>query len=393
MRVRWSLVGALVCGLAAGCGIFPSNTPTVTEEMWVINTPIDRPPPVDPLEVLFNSLTDDQKVGQLLMVALNVDGDVGSLVDLVSKGKVTGVLLLGNGWSLNDVTDTSAALNKQAARQPIGLYIAVDQEGGVVQRLGGSGFSKIPAAKKQGSWSAAKLTTSAQSWAEELASAGVNLNLAPVADTVPASMVKTNKPIGALDRYFSTSPKVVSRQAAAFIEGMKAGGIQTCVKHFPGLGRVTGNTDFSAQGVADNTTKRSDSYVAAFSDAMKAGPDMVMMSLATYTKIDSKRPAVFSAKVINDLLRGELGWEGVVISDALNAAAVKSTSVGKRGVNFIKAGGDIAIFPGAGDLKKAAAGIKKQMEASEDFAAQVDAAVWRVLKAKAAAGLLPFEMP
>ena len=393
MRVRWSLVGALVCGLVAGCGILPGNTPPVTEEVWVVKTPIDRPPPVDPMEVLFESLSVDQKIGQLLMVALDVGGDVDGLVDLVSKGRVTGVLLLGNGWSVTDVSDASAALNKQAARQPVGLYIAVDQEGGVVQRLSGSGFSKIPAAKKQGTWSAAKLTTSARTWAEELRSAGVNLNFAPVADTVPSSMVSTNKPIGVLGRNFSTNPKVVSRQAAAFIEGMKAAGIQTCVKHFPGLGRVTGNTDFSSKGITDGTTKRNDSYVRAFAEAMEAGPDMVMMSLATYSKIDSKRPAVFSPKVINDLLRGELGWEGVVITDALNAAAVKSTAVGKRGVAFIKAGGDIAIIPGVSDLKKAAAGIKNEMEANEDFAAQVDAAVWRVLKAKAAAGLLSSELP
>jgi len=365
----------------------------VTEEVWVVKTPIDRPPPVDPMEVLFESLSVDQKIGQLLMVALDVGGDVDGLVDLVSKGRVTGVLLLGNGWSVTDVSDASAALNKQAARQPVGLYIAVDQEGGVVQRLSGSGFSKIPAAKKQGTWSAAKLTTSARTWAEELRSAGVNLNFAPVADTVPSSMVSTNKPIGVLGRNFSTNPKVVSRQAAAFIEGMKAAGIQTCVKHFPGLGRVTGNTDFSSKGITDGTTKRNDSYVRAFAEAMEAGPDMVMMSLATYSKIDSKRPAVFSPKVINDLLRGELGWEGVVITDALNAAAVKSTAVGKRGVAFIKAGGDIAIIPGVSDLKKAAAGIKNEMEANEDFAAQVDAAVWRVLKAKAAAGLLSSELP
>jgi len=345
-------------------------------------------PPADPLQLAFNGLSLDQKIGELLMVALDRKDDASTLSSLTASGLVTGILLVGNGWTDAEAFDVTTAINSQAATLPIGLYIAVDQEGGKVQRLSGSGFSKIPAASTQGTWPADKLTTNATKWAQQLNAVGVNLNLAPVTDTVPSSMLKTNKPIGVLGRQFGSSAKLVGDQAATYIQAMNAGGVQACVKHFPGLGRITGNTDTATTGVTDKTTKADDSYVGAFKTAIAAGPAMVMISMATYSKIDAKHPAVFSSAVITDLLRGQLGWNGVVISDAMNAATIKSTAVGQRGVEFVKAGGDIAIFMSVADVTKAAAGMKKLAQSDEAFAAQIDAAVMRVLKAKAAAGLL-----
>jgi len=254
--------------------------------------------------------------------------------------------------------------------------------------LSGSGFSKIPSAVKQGTWTSEKLIKQATAWAQQLKAAGINLNLAPVADTVPPSMTKKNEPIGALQREFGSDPVKVGQQAAAFIQGMNAGGVQACAKHFPGLGRITGNTDYTDKGVTDTATTTTDAYLTAFQQAMGAHPAMVMGSLATYSKIDAKQPAVFSSKVITDLLRGQLGWQGVVISDALEGEAIKSVPVTQRGVDFIKAGGDIAILTSVSDVDKAAQGIESLMTIDDAFAAQVNAAVMRVLQAKAAAGLL-----
>jgi len=351
--------------------------------MLVADT-IEHPPSL--VQVIFDGLTLDQKIGQLLMVSLNRSTPVDTLQDLVATGQVTGVLLLDNGWGASAVQDVTAALRQQAGR--IGLYIAVDQEGGKVQRLSGKGFDKIPSASTQGTWPSDKLTESAQAWASQLSAAGVNLNLAPVADTVPASMLHKNKPIGMLSRQFGTNPAVVAEHAAAFIQGMNAGGVQACVKHFPGLGRITGNTDNSTKDITDGTTTRDSDYLQAFRTAMAAGPAMVMMSLATYSKIDAKHPAVFSHTMITDVLRGDLGWDGVVISDALNAAAVKSVPVGQRAVQFIEAGGDIALFATVAEVNQAASALKQRAQSDEAFADLIDASVMRVLKAKAAAGLL-----
>lgn len=353
-------------------------------------TPLSMPESTTPdlAQQVLSNLTVDQKIGQLLMVALTRGNSPSGLADLVSHGETTGVLLLGNGWGNDAVSQAVNALLQQNADQPVGLYITADQEGGKVQRLSGDGFDRIPAATVQGTWTTDDLTTAATKWAQQLSAAGVNLNLAPVTDTVPNSMRASNKPIGALQREFGSDPDLVGAQAAAFIQGMTAGGVQTCPKHFPGLGRVTGNTDFSTVGIVDSTTSRDDALLTAFTAGMAAHPAMVMVSLATYSLIDPDNPAAFSQIIVTQMLRGDLGWDGVVISDSMDAAAVKAIPVAQRGVDFIKAGGDIAIFPGVNDLKTAAAGIKQQIDASPDFAALVDAAVLRVLQAKNAAGLL-----
>jgi len=387
MKARFIVAAALFCGLTAGCAVGPEALPSMPQGTAML-VPETIPPPSDPVQELLDSMTIDQKIGQLLMVSLDRQADVSSLDSLIQKGLVTGVLLLANGWDDAEVLDVSNAIRGQAEAQPIGLYLAVDQEGGNVQRLSGSGFSKIPTAAVQGTWSAAKLTKNATDWALELNAVGVNLDLAPVTDTVPPTMLRTNKPIGALGRQFGTDPKVVSAHSAAFIQGMNDGGVQACIKHFPGLGRITGNTDTSTVGITDDTTKAGDSYVAAFKTAIQAEPAMVMISMATYSQIDAKHPAVFSSAVITGLLRDKIGWNGVVISDAMNAAAVKSTAVGQRGVKFVQAGGDIALFTSVSDVDKAASAMKKLAATDQAFAAQIDAAVARVLTAKAAAGLL-----
>jgi len=161
------------------------------------------------------------------------------------------------------------------------------------------------------------------------------------------------------------------------------------VKHFPGLGRILGNTDFTGTDIDDNVTTWNDPYLQAFSQAIQAHPAMVMVSLATYSQIDPVNQAAFSPIIITQVLRGDLGWDGVVISESLGAAAVKHMPAEDRGVAFIAAGGDIAIFTTTADLQAAASGIKQRMESDPAFATQVDQAVLRVLTAKQQAGLIP----
>jgi beta-N-acetylhexosaminidase len=301
---------------------------------------------------------------------------------------VTGVLLLGAGWSVAETSRASATVAKQAASQPVAPYIAADQEGGTVQHLSGAGFSDVPSAATQGTWTPQRLTAQAAQWAQQLHSAGVSLDLAPVADTVPATMIHANQPIGSLNRAFSSDPATNGTQAAAFIAGMGSSGVQACVKHFPGLGRVTGNTDYTTSGIVDDTTTRHDPYLDAFAQAIAAKPTMVMVSLATYTQLDRHHQAVFSPAIITQILRGDLGWQGVVITDSLGAAATANIPASQSAADFIAAGGDIAIFTSVDDIRDAHDGLRKRMAADPAFAAQIDASVLRVLTAKQAAGLL-----
>ncbi len=195
-------------------------------------------------------------------------------------------------------------------------------------------------------------------------------------------------PIGALDREFGYSPDVVAAAGTAFAQGLADAGIDATAKHFPGLGRVTGNTD-TQSGVTDTTTVRTDPDLAPFAAAINAGTPFVMMSLADYSQLDPGVPAAFSSAIVTGLLRTDLHFSGVVISDDLGATRqVAGVAVGDRAVRFIAAGGDVILDVAADQIAPMAAAVLARAQADPAFAAQVDASSMRVLEAKQARGLL-----
>jgi beta-N-acetylhexosaminidase len=329
----------------------------------------------------------EEQAGQLIMVDLEGGAANATIDALLTDRGVGGVVYLGNSWNRDNATKVGDHLLDLPNAHGIKPFIGVDQEGGEIQRLS-TGFEKIPAATTQGTWDVERLTGQATGWGEQLASVGVNVNFAPVADTVPEDQKRTNQPIGVLNREFGSDPQEVGEHAAAFVAGMNAAKMGSAVKHFPGLGRVRGNTDFTAEGIVDTVTTADDPYLDAFATAMAADPTMVMISLATYEKIDPDNPAAFSSAVITDLLRGQMGWNKLVISDSFGAAAVAGVPAGERGVQFIEAGGDVVMITTAADATAALDGIIARAQSDADFAAQVTASARRVLEAKENLGLL-----
>ena len=178
-------------------------------------------------------LSDEQRLGQLLMVGFDTNAALGSLDDLVAEQHVGNVIYLG-GWDGADkVTRTSEHLQGLVSTKATGdvaLMIAADQEGGEVHQLRGDGFTRPPSAKVQAQMSPAQLTKAATGWARELEAAGVNVNLAPVTDTVPKDIGTANEPIGRYGRQYGSTPEDVSRSATAFLEGMLDGGIEGTVR-------------------------------------------------------------------------------------------------------------------------------------------------------------------
>jgi beta-N-acetylhexosaminidase len=226
-------------------------------------------------------------------------------------------------------------------------------------------------------------------WGRELRSAGFNLNLAPVMDVVPAGTADENQPIGMIQREFGSTPATVAAHGVAFIRGMQEAGVATTAKHFPGLGRVLGNTDFTS-GVVDSVTGPHDPYLRSFQAAIDTGVPFVLVALATYTRIDADHLAVFSPEVMRVILRQQMHFSGVIVSDDLGAAtAVADLSPGVRGIDFLTAGGDLITsqsLPAAAAMDVA---IRARLSADPAFRALVNSAVMRVLSAKQAYGLLP----
>ena len=399
-------VGATVLALvlAAGCtsgsgggsgtttaSSAPSSPGSTTPGTTTTGTPSRTSPPSSSTTTaspscgtrLAAKLTPAQRAGQLLMVGLQPTGSSRALAAQVRRQGLGGVIYLG-GWTSGSASVRVVSERLQAAAGG-DLLVAADQEGGQVQQLRGPGFTRMPSARTQATTSAATEQRNVTTWSRELLRAGVNLNLAPVADTVPTSLGAANQPIGRYRRDFAPgSPTTNATYAAAFVRGSLAAGVAPTAKHFPGLGRVTGNTDVTTVGTTDSTTDRDDPYLAPFRASIAAGAPLVMISSARYPRIDPDNRAMFSRAVVTGLLRGELGFDGVVITDDVGAAqAVAAIPVGQRATRFIAAGGDIVLTAEAGQASTMLAAIAAKRRASPAFAAQVDAAAARVLDLKA----------
>lgn len=325
------------------------------------------------------------------MVGLDGNSAV-SADDAQIAGQHVGNIIYLGGWSSESrIRSTSNHLQSQASSSATGgvpLLIAADQEGGSVQQLKGPGFTSLVSALQQGRMTAAKRTAYGKLIGGQLKAAGINLNLAPVADTVPASMGASNAPIGKYAREYGHDPATVATSVTDIVHGLRSAGVGATVKHFPGLGRITGNTDVTTTGTTDTQTTSTDSYLKPFSAGMRAGAGAVMMSSARYDKLDPANRATFSGKIITGLLRGKLGWHGVVITDDMNAVAVQGVSAGQRAVRFVGAGGDIVLTGRADDASTMAKALTTRARSDKKFAGKLEASTKRVLALKQRLGLL-----
>lgn len=364
----------------------PSSSGSPTSTVPTSAAPTTTPPSCG--QRLLATLSLDQKVGQLLMVGAQ-SGTAPAALDPVLTGQhAGGVVLLGTWTGASAVTAATRHWQPvgRAAAAGVGLLVAADQEGGQVRHLRGSGFTATPSALSQGR--AGTAGPNAATVARELTAVGVNVDLAPVADTVAASFAARNAPIGAFQREYGNDPGVVARSVVAAVGGLQQGGVSATLKHFPGLGRVTGNTDVTANGTTDTTTTADDSYLEPFRAGIRAGADLVMVSSALYAKLDPANRAAFSRPVVTGLLRETLGYDGVVISDDLGgAAAVAGTPAAERATRFVAAGGDIVLTGLPQTVPAMAGALRAKAAAEPGFAAQVDAAAARVLGLKAKRGL------
>ena len=331
----------------------------------------------------------EEKVGQLMMVGVDAQAPKQSSNEAVDTHHVGNIFIAGRTTAGSQATQKviSSFTSKvgPGTTHATPMLVATDQEGGEVQVLAGSGFSDIPSALDQSAQPRDQLVASARTWGKELADVGVNMNLAPVADLVDIARPASNEPIGRWGREYGHDAATVSSQAGAFAEGMQASKVIPTYKHFPGLGRVKDNTDTSA-GVVDSTTTRSaDTAVSViFGAAIAAGAPVIMVSSATYSLIDPSAPAVFSSTIVTDMLRREMGFSGVVITDDVSAAVqVQDVSAGDRAVRAIRAGCDLVLASAdptvAADMVKA---LIATAQSDPAFAARVDESATRVLNLK-----------
>lgn len=329
---------------------------------------------------LAGDMSLEQRIGQLFMAGTSTEGITDAESARLSELKVGSVIPLGNSTAGLDAAAgvTDDIRDGVADQKDVEVMIAIDQEGGEVQRLQGPGFDRIPPATEQAELSNRVLRRRAKGWGEELREAGIDSNLAPVADVVPERFEYSNQPVGVLRRGYGPDVDTVAKKNVAFIRGMHDAGVATSLKHFPGLGKVRGNTDFSTDAL-DRSTTEDDKDLGGFAAGIDAGTEMVMMSSATYQKIDPDRPASYSTKIISGMLRDDLGFDGVVISDALEGEALSMFPVRQRALRFIRAGGDLAIVGQPDLVEPMVQGVRKAAEDDRELQQLITDASTRVL--------------
>lgn len=389
----WTLAVVLVAAVA-GC---QSSTPAITA------LPSEPPPPsfpdvestrtsAPPATTTGDCVTDtltkfslEQQVGQVLMIGTTVNAP-GSLDDTVKKYHLGGVFLQGRSTHTAAQLRSGIADLQKQAETPV--LIALDQEGGDVQTLKGPDFPIIPSAFTLGAGPSAKLKSTVADSAKRLDGIGVTLNLAPVADTVPTSVGKANPPIGAFNRQYGSDPAKVGAAIRTVVPASQNAGVLTMLKHFPGLGRVRANTDTSTKAVDDVATT-TDPYLQPFADGIKAGSAGVMISSASYPKLDDKTIAAFSKPIITDLLRKKLKFSGLVMSDDLGAAdAAEIVPPGERAVRFVEAGGDMVLTIQGSDAAPMSSALLAKAKSDKAFRTRLTDAARHVLAAKKKAGIL-----
>ena len=280
-------------------------------------------------------------VGQRFVVAMRGSSPSSALLARVRRGEIGGVILFGANVvgpaQLRRLTSTLQRAAREARRPP--LLIAADQEGDRVRRLPWAG--PTPATVELGRLGTSRIRAEAFASGRALRLAGVNVNLAPVGDVPgPRSFMALEQ------RTFASSPASVAEATVAFARGFAMAQVAATVKHFPGIGRATRNTDRTAVDIAATRVDLIRSDFVPFRSAIAAGAPIVMISNATYPALDAK-PAPWSTR-IQFLLRHDVGFSGVTISDALDgAAATRGRTLPSVAALAAQAGVDLLLLTGS----------------------------------------------
>ncbi len=288
------------------------------------------------------------------------EGNVGAVTDQVAAG-VGGVILFGSKAPAN----LGASLSELVAKAPDGVvpFVMTDEEGGAVQRMANL-VGDVPSARTMGqTMTPAQIRESGRRLGEKLKANGITMDLAPVLDLDDRPGPNTKNPGGT--RSFGIDASKTSAAGLAFAHGLRDAGVVPVVKHFPGLGYATANTDNAPANTKPWSVLQTEGLVP-FQNAVTAGLPAIMVSHAMIPGL-TKEPASMSPEVITTVLRGQLRFDGLVITDALTAAAVSRAGypLARATVRALVAGADMMMFTApAGRVSGLAAEVQHAIEAA-----------------------------
>jgi beta-N-acetylhexosaminidase len=345
------------------------------------NPPGKFPPPEqDPIEKQVKSMTLEEKIGQMIIAGVQGTELTEETKSFLSKYKVGGLILYKN----NIVSQAQAVqfLNqlKEANREgKVPLFLSVDQEGGKVTRFPAEVIPTPSARDTAKSGSSDRAQQIAAATGKALRAFGFNLNYAPVLD------IDSNpkNPVIA-DRSFGSTASVASEYGIKVMKGLQSAQAIPVIKHFPGHGDTSTDSHLELP-VVDKTLEQLRSLeLKPFAEAIRSGADAVMTAHILLPKLDPDHPATMSPVIINELLRKELGFNGVVITDDMTMGAiVKHFDIKKAAVQSVLAGADIVLvahgYDQAGQVFDELVRAAKSGELSME---RIDQSVARILRLK-----------
>lgn len=399
MKPRGWLAVALTLLLFCGCA--PAGKTAAAPTVTAVPQPESTAPAEGP-EALLDQMTLRQKVGQLFVVRPDAldpaqtldqmeDADAPGVTaltrpmeEMLARYPVGGIVLFGkNLTGPAQLTDFSSVL-RSAAEVP--LLLAVDEEGGAVARLAGNAAFDLPtyeSAAAVGAQGTEAVTEMSATIGNYLAGFGIGLDFAPVADV---NTNPRNPVIGT--RAFSRDPRQAARAVTAAVEGFHRAGVACTLKHYPGHGDTAADSHDGAVSTAKSWAELKECELLPFRAGIEAGADAVMAGhINTPNATDDGLPASLSSTMLTDRLRGEMGFQGVIVTDSLSMGAITDRfTPGEVSVLALEAGADLLLMPA--DLAQAYDAVLEAVETGRITEERLDESVARILQLKTRCGLL-----
>lgn len=412
MRIHWSkgfLAAFLVFAVTLNCsgciGIFSEKaelkkyetaSPDSSQKKEEQIVKLDWKESLELAGDYLKNMTVEEKVGQIFMVNLEqIDNRKGSFYEFrkatqtmksnIAKYHVGGVILFSRNIAKRKQTINLTSGLFQADRTP--LFIAVDEEGGRVARIASNPKMKttsFPTAEEIGKTKDDEYTYNmGKTIGSEIRELGFNVNFAPVADVKTSEL---NEEIG--DRSFGSNPDKVSEYVSAFIQGLDKVGVCGTLKHFPGQGSSNGDTHQGSVDIDSSITMLRKNDFVPFQAGIKAGADFAMVSHISVSKVtESAEPASMSELIMQTILREELGFEKIIITDAFDMASITTDyTSAEAAYNAFMGGADIILMPQ--NFEEAYQEILSKVTDGTIEEDRLDSSVLRILAVKIQRGII-----
>ncbi|RPI86466.1 MAG: glycoside hydrolase family 3 protein [Chloroflexi bacterium] len=327
----------------------------------------------------------EEIIGQKILLAFEGKGHLSAdVLDAIRRYRPSGFTLFRSLNIVNPAQVQQLTSELQAAAIENGLppfLIGVDQEGGQLMTIG-EGVTQLPGNLALGATGSAELARQAgEVLGSELSAMGINVNYVPSCDV---NINPLNPVIGT--RSFGADPELVAEMAAAMVEGMQSRGVAAAAKHFPGHGDTAGDSHYSIPVVAHTEERLRSVELPPFAAAIRAGAKLVMSAHIALPAIDEREniPATLSERVLKGLLRQELGFEGVIVTDAMDMKAIcQGDELGRDAVRAVKAGADLLLFTSdPADHRRGWEGLLQAGEQRDLDLTELQASVERILSLK-----------